>query len=127
MIPYIKPVVLAEDVDRAGHRRRFAQPQRNQHASLQVDLTGDPVREGRNEPVAPSIRDRMQRVVENQWDATAEMTQTSRRGYEIASQQFGKTLEGLRGTVEALHHLESDAEAAGAPWTPGRVPVWQPE
>jgi hypothetical protein len=23
-----------------------------------------------------------------------------------------------------LKSLESDAEAAGAPWTPGRVPTW---
>jgi len=25
-----------------------------------------------------------------------------------------------------LKKLEDDAEAAGAPWTPGRLPVWRP-
>jgi len=37
-------------------------------------------------------------------------------------------LEVLRTIVETeLRGLEEKAEAAGAPWTPGRVPRWEPE
>jgi len=37
-------------------------------------------------------------------------------------------LSKLRTLVETdLAGLEAKAEAAGAPWTPGRVPRWTPE
>jgi hypothetical protein len=29
--------------------------------------------------------------------------------------------------MEDLRRLEADADAAGAPWTPGRLPTWKPE
>ena len=39
-----------------------------------------------------------------------------------------RLLPNLRKTVlEDLARLESSAEAAGAPWTPGRVPDWKAE
>jgi hypothetical protein len=34
-------------------------------------------------------------------------------------------LNELRSSVEVdMRKLENDMEAAGAPWTPGRVPEW---
>ena len=41
---------------------------------------------------------------------------------------FAPVLAGLRDLVEqTLEPLEAEMEAAGAPWTPGRMPTWQPE
>jgi hypothetical protein len=95
---------------------------------LLTDLTGDPVKGSRNEPTPPSIRERMAGIVESHWRSTSETPQTCRRSYEIAAAQFGETLAKLRTLITAdLVRLESEAEAAGAPWTPGRVPDWTPE
>jgi hypothetical protein len=95
---------------------------------LQEILTGDPVRGGKNEPTPPSIQDRVQQVVSGHWSATSEATQTHRRNYEIAASRFAPILEQLRALVTVdLKRLEDEAESAGAPWTPGRVPVWRPE
>ena len=45
-----------------------------------------------------------------------------------AGQQFAELLAALRVLIkEDLVRLESKLEAAGAPWTPGRIPDWQIE
>src|SRR5204863_1743888 len=50
-----------------------------------VDLTGDPVRAKRNEPTAPAIRDRVERIVDSHWRSSGLPPATCRHEYEIAS------------------------------------------
>ena len=38
VVPGVEVVVLAEDIDVARDRRRFAQARRDQHASLRIEL-----------------------------------------------------------------------------------------
>ena len=95
---------------------------------LQVALNGDDTIGRRNEPTPPSITDRVAGVVGGHWTSTSAPTQTHRRAYEIAAADFEPVLSKLRTLVEMdLRHLEESAEMAGAPWTPGRLPVWRPE
>ena len=55
-------------------------------------------------------------------------TQTHRDAYAIAADEFGQQLGNLHSLIQVdLAKLEKDMEAAGAPWTPGRVPEWQPK
>jgi len=82
----------------------------------------------RNEPAPPSIVSRVQAIVYGQWTTTAAPTGTQREAYEIAAARFGEALDRLRVlAVQDLPKLEGEAEAAGAPWTPGRVPAWRRE
>ncbi|HEY9385140.1 MAG TPA: hypothetical protein VIP80_16635 [Gemmatimonadales bacterium] len=93
---------------------------------LRVELSGDPVIEAAQEPTPPTLLDRVQRVVGNTWSNTQAPTATHRRNYDVASQQLADFLPRLKGAADELRKLEDDAEAAGAPWTPGRLPVWKP-
>ena len=93
---------------------------------IQESLSGDPVRGKYNEPRPNAIADRVNQIVSGHWNTTADATTTHRRNYEIAAQQFGPVLEQLRALITVdLVSLENAAEAAGAPWTPGRVPTWK--
>jgi hypothetical protein len=95
---------------------------------LRVELTGDSTVSSRSEPVSPSIRGRVQRVIGNQLSVSAAPTGTQMRAYEIAAQAFVPVLEKLRQVAETdLTALEAEMEAAGAPWTPGRIPSWVAE
>lgn len=95
-------------------------------ADLEIELNGDPA--VRREPLPPSIVERVQQIVNGHWDATSAPTATHRRNYDIAAAQFAPVLAQLRTLSRTdLERLEDEAEAAGAPWTPGRVPDWQPE
>jgi hypothetical protein len=93
---------------------------------IQVALSGDSVMERRYEPVPKSIEDRVNAIVGSHWNTTAAPTGTNQRAYEIAAEEFGTQLEKLRQLVEVdMKRIETAVEAAGGPWTPGRVPVWE--
>ncbi len=93
---------------------------------LRVELSGDDVLSSRQEPVPPTLLNRVQRVVGNTWSTTQAPTATHRRNYEIASQQLAEFLPRLNAALGEIRQLEIDAERAGTPWTPGRVPEWRP-
>jgi photosystem II stability/assembly factor-like uncharacterized protein len=88
-------------------------------------LRGDTEMQKRNEAVPSSINDRVDAIMEGERFALAKPTQTHIDDYNIASAEFADELGKLRTLVEVdLAKLEKDMEAAGAPWTPGRVPEW---
>jgi hypothetical protein len=89
-----------------------------------VELTGDETRENRNVFTPPSISERVNTIVGSQWDTTSAPTQTERNGYEWASDAFAKELARLNALASDLEAFEESLEAAGAPWTPGRLPNW---
>src|SRR5262249_21830687 len=94
---------------------------------IQLALEGDKVMAARQEPTAPGIKDRIDAIIAAQWSSVSAPTQTSRDSYAVPAEEFAPVLEKLRQTDKALASLESRMEAAGAPWTPGRVPTWRPE
>ncbi|MEP6802722.1 MAG: sialidase family protein, partial [Acidobacteriota bacterium] len=97
-------------------------------ADIEVALKGDAASAAHNEPTPPSIADRVDSVVNTQWNATSAPTATSEQAYAFAAQAFQGELEKLRRLVTVdLKKVEDAMENSGAPWTPGRVPSWQPE
>jgi hypothetical protein len=95
---------------------------------LLTRLRGDRTRSKRQEALAPSINRRVQQVVGNQWHVTSPPTQTQRDAYSHAGSEFSEVLAEMRQLVETdLKRLEARLEKAGAPWTPGRIPVWEME
>jgi len=89
-----------------------------------VELSGDETRENRNVFTPPSISERVNRIVRSQWDTTSAPTQTKKDGYEWAADAFSKELGRLKALASDLETFENQLEAAGAPWTPGRLPNW---
>ena len=93
---------------------------------LYEKMEGDKVIAEHNEPAPPAILQRLETSIA--WGNMTAPTHTQEEAYRIAGQEFGPVLDGLRQLVEVdLKRLEEQLEAAGAPWTPGRVPRWQPE
>jgi hypothetical protein len=97
-------------------------------AEAELALLGDTTVQKRQEPILPSISDRVQRVMRATWTSTSAATTTHSRNYEIASAAFSELLVDLRRLIdEDLAALQQDLEEAGGPWTPGRgLPVWPP-
>ncbi len=86
-------------------------------------LYGDRTLRRRSEPAQPALMER----VGVQISTTCPITETAKRGYEIAATAYERLQEDLRTLIEVdLKKLGDELEAAGAPWTPGRgVPVWK--
>jgi len=94
---------------------------------LRERISGDPTKPKRSEPAMGGIMDRINQIVYGQWSTTSAPTETHRKNYEIAAEEFSGILGDLRQLIEVdLAALEDRLEAAGAPWTPGRgVPRWK--
>jgi hypothetical protein len=89
-------------------------------------LRGDNALRSRNINLPPSISERVGDIVGAQRLSTARPTQTQINQYTAAAQEFEQTLAQLRQLINGdLATLEKQMEAAGAPWTPGRIPEWK--
>jgi photosystem II stability/assembly factor-like uncharacterized protein len=95
---------------------------------IQMSLSGDPTIGRRQEPSAPSLINRLNGITNNLWSNSLDApTATQRKQYEIVAVEFEKVLARLKPLVQTdLKRVEEAAEAAGAPWTSGRVPEWKP-
>jgi len=95
-------------------------------AEIQRALSGDAAARQRNINTPPSINDRIGYVVGAQRMSISRPTQTQIAQYNAAAQDFEGVLGQLRQLIEVdLDKLEKQLEAAGAPWTPGRIPEWK--
>ena len=90
-------------------------------------MRGDVEIAKRSEAVPTSINDRVNSIMEGERFSLQKPTQTNIDSYNVAAGEFAEQLGKLHELVEVdLSKLEKDMEAAGAPWTPGRVPEWSP-
>lgn len=88
-------------------------------------LSGDTAARQRNMNTPQSINDRVGYVINAQRMSTSRPTQTQHNQYTAAAQDLEAVLAQLRQLIEVdLTRLEKQLEAAGAPWTPGRIPSW---
>ncbi|MFI5251343.1 MAG: WD40/YVTN/BNR-like repeat-containing protein [Bacteroidota bacterium] len=90
------------------------------------DFRGDNTLRSRNENTPPTLSERINSVADNGRGSTSRPTQTDRDAYAIVSADLGAEIQKLKTISEVdLPRLEKGMEAAGAPWTPGRIPEWK--
>jgi photosystem II stability/assembly factor-like uncharacterized protein len=91
-----------------------------------LDFRGDNTLRSRNENTPPTLTERISNVVDNGRVVTSRPTQTDRDAYAIVSGDLGAEIQKLKTITDVdLPKLENAMEAAGAPWTPGRIPEWK--
>ena len=89
---------------------------------IRLAISGDRTRAERNVFTPPSIVGRVERIASDQWFTTQAPTTTHRQAYEWATVAYEVELSKMKQLVGDVEALEDRAEAAGAPWTPGRMP-----
>ncbi|HNS16586.1 MAG TPA: hypothetical protein PKI34_02045 [Bacteroidales bacterium] len=78
-----------------------------------------------NLPGPVPLNQRLGSIVWGQWRSTT-VTKSMKDNYAILLEEFPPVLEMIRVVAEKeLRELEDELIRAGAPWTPGRVPVWK--
>jgi photosystem II stability/assembly factor-like uncharacterized protein len=74
----------------------------------------------------PSINQRVNAIIQRIRFSALRPTQSQQEQYAIAAEEFKVALAKLKALTEVdLAKLDKTLETAGAPWTAGRVPVWQ--
>ncbi|MDX2285823.1 MAG: glycosyl hydrolase [Bacteroidia bacterium] len=92
---------------------------------VQRALTGDASLARREFPQPPAIVNRVEDIVYGLWYNSSAPTQTQRDGLRIAGEAFGPVQAQLKTLLADIAQLEQQFEAAGAPYTPGRLPEWK--
>jgi photosystem II stability/assembly factor-like uncharacterized protein len=92
--------------------------------SIGLQLHGDATRAKREFETPPSVMDRIGTIQGAVFSSTAAVPGMYLESLDIASRQFSALLIRLRDADEDLRVLERKLELAGAPYTPGRWPVW---
>lgn len=98
-----------------------------ENTALNLDrrLNGDKTLSSRAINQGSSISDRVESVVWDLMRTTSAPSTVQINNYEIASNELSEFLTQLKKIVDVdLSSLEDVLEQAGAPWTPGRFPVW---
>ena len=96
-------------------------------AEVKQALTGDTTIASRNEPTPWSVSTRADSIYVGHLESQSAVPGLYKDSYRIASAEFREIAAELSGLSSLLSDLESEAEAMGTPWTPGRTPVWRPE
>jgi len=96
--------------------------------AVREQLSGDRLMAQHQEPSSETLMGRLSSITGGAWSGSlVGPTGMQQRQYEILAAEFGSILARLRGFIETdLVRLENAAEAAGAPWTSGRLPTWHP-
>lgn len=98
---------------------------KDRNDAIRLALVGNPTKDERNVFTPPAIQDRVERMAYDLWFHTQPPTETHRKAYRWAADAFAEELAAVESLVADLESLEAKAEAAGAPWTPGRMPIWK--
>ena len=97
-----------------------------QNREILQALRGDTILRARNENTPESISERVGYIMGSQRFALTPPTATQQESYEIASKELSQELARLRTLITVdLRDLERALDAAGVPWTPGRLPEWK--
>ena len=95
-------------------------------AAITMALRGDTALRQRQEQTPESISERVQGIAGSMRGSMGRPTHTNLEVYQIASEELAEQLPKLRKIAEEdLKAVEKAMEAAGSPWTPGRIPDWK--
>ncbi|MEM8982959.1 MAG: glycosyl hydrolase [Pseudomonadota bacterium] len=95
-------------------------------ADIDQQLTGDSTVTSRNESAPWPIATRSGIVYAWLLETRSDIPQLYRNSYAIAAEQFATVLAAIRQLDSDLSALEQRLEGLQMPYTPGRLPSWQP-
>jgi photosystem II stability/assembly factor-like uncharacterized protein len=94
---------------------------------LNFKMNGVPAKASGEEvpPAQVPLYDRLGHITYASANSTSGLTTTQKQAYEILEEEFPPVLNTLKRIVEQdIPAMEAELNKLNAPWTPGRLPVW---
>jgi hypothetical protein len=93
---------------------------------IQRKLFGDRMLSRLDMDAEPGLSSRLNGVIRDQWRSLSAPTQSQKDAFQIVADEFPPVLDAIRKIVEEdVRKIEKKLEEIGAPYTPGRLPVWK--
>ena len=97
----------------------------NKLERIKIAMNGDPYKSDLDMDQHPSINDRVRNIAYAFYRSSGNPTDSQRKQYQIAADEFGPLLNRLKQLVNTdLKQLDQAMDRINAPWTPGRFPEW---
>lgn len=125
-LPYLEQSILSVPSMQSKWFKDYSQI-KAQLNKISQQLNGDPLRAQYEGQARNSLKNKIDIITQSLWATTSGQTGNFERAYEKANGGFAKILSLLSAVDEKIKILERSLEEAGAPYTPGRFPVWQRE
>lgn len=96
--------------------------------AMKRKFNGDEIVSRRNDIAPPSIATRMNSLTESFFSSTADVTETQKKAYQIAVDEFEGQYAALKKIVQdEIPALYKELDGIGAPPIPGQLPEWKKE
>lgn len=123
-LPYLKKATMgAPDAPASIHVRLLEIEQALD--DLNKTINGDNLRSKFEGASPTSLKDRVDLITGSLWSTTATPTSTFERAYDEAAANFEEVMDELKQIEAQISKVEDQLEESGAPYTPGRFPVWR--
>jgi hypothetical protein len=74
----------------------------------------------------PGLSSRVNSIIYDQWRSLSAPTQSQKDAFRIVADEFPPILEAIKKIMDDdVKKIEKKLEEIGAPYTPGRLPVWK--
>jgi photosystem II stability/assembly factor-like uncharacterized protein len=124
MLPYLEAAAMSVR-DLEGSQLAELSSLRVALRKVNEELVGDKLLTRYEGQERLSLKGRTDLIIGSLWSTTSGPTGTYERAYQEARSEFGAVLSELRALHERTQALEAQLERQGAPYTPGRMPVWE--
>jgi photosystem II stability/assembly factor-like uncharacterized protein len=125
-IPYLRKAALeSADVERNVYSNILVLDKALDKLNKQIN--GDALRAKYEGSAPTSMTERIDLITYSLWTTTSAPTSTFLRAYEEVASEIGNVLTELKSLENDIKSIELELEEAGAPYTPGRLPVWEKE
>ena len=93
---------------------------------IQRKMFGDRMFRRLDMDAEPGLSSRISSVIRDQWRSLSAPTQSQKDAFQIVAEEFPPLLETIKRILdEDVKKIEKKLEEIGAPYTPGRIPVWK--
>lgn len=92
---------------------------------LNLMMNGDRTKSSRDIETKPTIMERVEMIVYNNWRNLSLPTQSAQYNYEVAKEAYMPYLERVRKVMAGVAYLESELDRYNVPYTPGRGEEWK--
>jgi photosystem II stability/assembly factor-like uncharacterized protein len=123
-IKYIKTAILDAPAPLPG-ATEMVKTVEKRLTDVNTILNGDATLAKREFETVPSIAGRVGTIEYTLWNTSSAPTTTFMQSYDVASAQLTTLLTEVQSIDDAIKNIEAVLEKGKAPYTPGRMPVWE--
>jgi len=124
MLPYLEAAAMSVSGTSEGQLAELSSI-KARLKDINEELVGDELLTRFEGQARMSLKGRTDLIIGSLWSTTSGPTATYERAYDEAHATFGTVLAELKVVHERAQAFQDQLERQGAPYTPGRMPVWK--